>query len=182
MHKKIKFNQNGFTVLELMVVAAIMAMLLTMIIANFHGFEHRTTLDSEAEKIVSVIRQAQVWSLSGQTVGTDRYSYGVNFSVCTNNNCNFYLFKDQENGGNKVYDIGEAIDGGSYKMPAGVYIESVTPNSSNKLNVIFSAPLGQAYFNNSEANETASIVLKSTRFSGQKIIQINSISGQINIQ
>lgn len=182
MFKKIIFNQKGFTVLELITVAGIMAMLLTLVIANFRGAEHRSTLDSEAEKIVSVIRQAQIWSLTGQTVAGSRYFYGLNLGVCSANSCNYYLFKDAESGGNKIYDSGETVDGGSYKMPAGIYVESVSPSSSNKLNIVFSAPLGRTYFNNAETSETATIVLKSTRYAGQKTIQINRISGQINIQ
>ncbi len=182
MFKKNKFNCQGFTVLELVIVAAIMVFLLSLVIINFHGAEYHTTLDSEAEKIVSVIRQAQIWALTGQTFAGQRYFYGVNFEVCTSNNCNYYLFRDSESTGNKIYDVGEVVDAGSYKMPVGLYIESVAPASGNKLNVVFSAPLGQIYFNNSEANETATIVLKSSKFSGQKTIQINRFSGQINIQ
>lgn len=182
MFRKIKFNERGFSVLELMVVAAIMAILFTLVIANFRGFQNRNTFDAEAEKIVSVIRQAQTWSLTGQTVAGQRYFYGLNLGVCSSNNCNYYLFKDSESAGDKLYTTGEAMEGGSYKMTTGIYIESVTPAVSNKLNVVFSAPLGKIYFNNSEMSETATIVLKSTKFSGQKTIQINRISGQIKIQ
>lgn len=179
---KIKINQQGFTALELITVASIMAVLLTLTIANFKASGNRTSLEYETEKIVSVIRQAQIWSITGQTVAGSRYAYGVHLSQCVSGSCTYVLFKDSETAGNGTYDVGEEVTGGTYTLSSGIYIESVIPTASNNLDIIFTAPLGTIYFNNARLVENASIVIKSNRFTGQKEVTVNNISGQIDVQ
>lgn len=179
MIKKIFSNQRGFTALELIVVAGIMAFLMTIVLSNFHGFSQKTALDGETDKLASVLRQAQIWALTGQTTSAVRYAYGVHLSICVSGSCTYILFKDSEAGGNKLYNAGEEIM--SYVLPKGVFVDSLTPNVSNVSDLVFLAPLGVVYINGAVSANEESIVLKHTT-GRQKTITLNRVSGQINVQ
>ncbi len=179
--KKIFYNHQGFTVLELVTVMFIIAILVTVFMANFRGFEHRSVLDSEVQQLASVIRQAQIWALTGQTVEGVRYNYGVHISECASGSCTYYLFKDDEAIGDKKYEAGEELtDGGAYTMLKGAYINSLTPAISQQLDIVFVPPYATVYFNGLQEVTTAQIVFKHTVFSDQKIITIDLESGQIS--
>ncbi len=177
-------GNRGFTVLELMMVSAIMAALLALFLANFHGFENRTTLESEADKLVSVLKQAQILSLTGQTVGSTRYNYGVHLAECPSGSCRYILFVDLNN--DNYYESGEEYNQGSFEMPAGVFIKNnnliVGSSGVSALDIIFEAPSGNIFFNDSQADETAQIILTHAYFNGSKTITLNRVSGQINAQ
>lgn len=178
----IKNNQAGFTVLELTMVTVIIAILATLFIANFRGFEHRSVLAGEAEQMASVIRQAQIWALTGQTINATRYNYGVHISKCASGSCTYYLFSDNEESGNKIYDNGEEVIGGTYTILKGAYVNAILPATLDQLDILFTAPFGEVYFNGAQTDEQAQIFLKHTVFSDQKTININRISGQISVQ
>jgi len=177
--KKFFSDQQGFTALELVIVAGIMAFLLVLVLSNFRGFEQRSALDGETDKLASVLRQAQIWSLTGQTSSATRYSYGVHLSKCASGSCAYILFRDTETGGNKLYDAGEEVV--SYTLPQGVYVDSLTPNISNQSDIVFLAPLGLVYINGAVSASEEAIVLKHTT-GRQKSVTVNRVSGQINVQ
>lgn len=178
-------NQKAFTVLELIVVSSITVLLLTLVVTNFRGFENKSVLNTEVEKLVSVLRQAQIWSLTGQTVSGERYYYGVHLEECSSGNCNYILFRDSEQTGNRLYNVGEEMESGVFTILKGAYVNTLSPKSGNDLDIVFKAPLGDIYFNDTQPespNEAAQIILKHTIYNGQKIITVNRISGQIDVQ
>ena len=130
--------------------------------------------------MVSVLRQAQIWALTGQTSGAIRYSYGARLTECVSNSCVYILFKDLN--GNNLYDSGEEISGAEYNLIKGVYIETLSPQVSNNLDIIFEPPLSKIYFNNSVSQDSAQIVLGSSLTTDTKIITITRESGQIDIK
>lgn len=189
-----KKNKNGFTVLELMVVIGIMVMMLALTIPNFKSFDRSQILETEADKLFSVLRQAQVWALTGQTVGTTRYNFGVHFLACTNApGCQYVFFKDvkdDEHPGDKKYGgsgLGEEYGSGPTTLNGGVYTSAINPSDINGLDVVFEVPTGRVYFNGGEAGvndvpNSATITLTSPLSGKTRTITINGKSGQINIQ
>lgn len=178
--KKNNVNNFGFTVLELVIVTFIIAILSTIFLINFRGFEHRSVLSTEVDQLASIIRQAQIWALTGQTIGGVRYNYGVHVAKCVSGSCTYYLFKDDETSGDKKYNTGEEITGGTYKMLKGAYIDSLTPALSDQLDIVFVPPLATVYFNGLQDVTQAQIIFKHTVFTDQKIIKIDLLSGQIS--
>ncbi|MFH1456848.1 MAG: type II secretion system protein [Patescibacteria group bacterium] len=180
--KKINKKQFGFTVIELVVVSGIMVLLLTLTITNFRGFEKTQVLSTEADKLVSVIRQAQIWALTGQTSDNIRYSYGIHLEECNVlETCEYIFFKDIDE--DYIYDQNEFVVSGKYNFIKGVYIDSVDPNSSGVLDVLFVPPLTDIYFNGESLTTEAEIVLKSSMSSdNSKTITINQESGQIKVE
>ena len=149
---------------------------------NFQGFEKTQVLDTEADKLVSVIRQAQIWALTGQTSDNVRYSYGIHLEECNAlETCEYIFFKDIDK--DYIYDQNESITSGNYAFIKGVYIDSVDPNLSGILDIAFVPPLTEIYFNGETSTSQAEIILTSSFTSGnQKIITINQESGQIMIE
>ncbi len=184
MLKKLVKNNSGFTVLELITVTVIMTALLVLVVTNFRGFDAGSALDLEADKISSVLRQAQVWSLTGQTVSGQRYNYGVHFEECASNNCNYILFYDLDEGND--YDVGEEYGSAIHSALPEIYINDnnlkIGTTNVNELDFIFEAPLGTIYFNDSIVEDSAQVILSHQKSSSQKIISVDRVSGRINIQ
>ena len=184
MFKKLIQNNLGFTVLELVTVTAIMVVLLVLVFANFRGFDVTSALDLEADKISSVLRQTQIWALTGQTVSGQRYNFGIHFEECVSGSCNYILFYDIND--DKFYTSGEEYLQGSYSILQGIFIDDnnlkIGSASVNELNIVFEAPLGVVYFNNLTNEDQVRIILKHDKSTSQKIISVDRISGRINIQ
>ncbi|MDD5290334.1 MAG: prepilin-type N-terminal cleavage/methylation domain-containing protein [Patescibacteria group bacterium] len=181
---KNKNKRNGFTVLELMVVIGIMVMMLVLTVPNFKSFDRSQILESEADKLFSILRQAQVWALTGQTVGATRYNFGVHFLQCVSApGCQYTFFKDDFTSGDKRYSTGEEYGIGQITLGSGVYVAAINPQSSNILDIIFEVPTGKVYLNGAEAGSGNATITLTSSFSGRsRTITVNSESGQINIQ
>ncbi|HOY56349.1 MAG TPA: hypothetical protein PLH37_02920 [bacterium] len=181
MINKEKNKSTGFTALELMVVVGIMVMLLVITLPNFSDFNTNQTVDTEADKLFSVLRQTQIWALTGQTVSGVHYNYGLHLVLCTSGSvCHYVLFNDIDN--DKLYDAGEVVLNGDRVFLKGAYTGSIMPVINNTLDIVFSAPLGTIYFNGEPATDEAAIIIKGLNTSRHRIITVRGDSGQINVE
>src|SRR3989338_2874825 len=60
---KYQKNKPGFTITELVVAAGIIAMISVMVVVNFRGANQKAALDNEAERLSTILRQANINSL-----------------------------------------------------------------------------------------------------------------------
>lgn len=96
-----KSNINsGFSLLELIIVMAILAILSSGIAIWFFGYQRRAEVDSASKMMVDTLRDAQSRSIGGK----DFKPWGVCFSAIDNK---FVLFRDDCNS-NGIADNGEA--------------------------------------------------------------------------
>lgn len=77
MIKKQKQQQFGFSLIETIVVLAIMSMLATVVVASFSAFRNGKTLDVAAEQVLSVISESRGKTISSE----DAYQYGVHLET-----------------------------------------------------------------------------------------------------
>lgn len=84
---KLYRSSRGFTLLELMIVMAILAILSGGVVIWFMGYQRQAELDSTSKMIVDTLRDAQSRSISGK----DFKSWGVCFDASGNR---FILFRD----------------------------------------------------------------------------------------
>ncbi len=167
-NKKIKKN-SGVTLIELIVVLAIFAVLSTVVIFNYGGFQSKIDLQNLANDVALQIVQAQNAALSGLLTSQNtpvgwKPTYGVYFSKTASpavdnlagaNNLNFIYFADLSSPIDYQFD-GLACDNSSghecinkYTITKGNYISGITTNSGStlaNLTITFTRPSSGATF------------------------------------
>jgi prepilin-type N-terminal cleavage/methylation domain-containing protein len=100
-------TNQGFTLVEVIVVIAIFTVLTGVVFANYKGFTGGTVLSNAAYSVALSIRQAQVYGISvkGQNAGFG-HRYGVTARNSLGNSV--VVFVDTNN--NNAYDTGEQIE------------------------------------------------------------------------
>ncbi len=101
------FSKRGFSLTELLVVVAIIAVISGTIVFQYARFDGQLLLRNLAFEIALTIRQAQSLGITAQDakVGLNTYAYGVHFEIA--NPTQYVLFRDAD--GDKGYDAGEGI-------------------------------------------------------------------------
>ncbi|HOZ36725.1 MAG TPA: hypothetical protein PLR18_02755 [bacterium] len=184
-------DKSGFTIAELVVCAGIIAMVSALVIANFQGSNQRASLDNEAERLGSVLRQANINSLIGLTVtGGVRPAggFGVHLSACSSD-CSYFIFADGN--GDHLYNPdnpGDIIIQNFGMLDDNVYIHQlvlplpVGQPQPESLDIAFVPPQGLVYVNGVDTFEQAEMSLGFANSSYERVITIISKSGRINIQ
>ncbi|MDP3052145.1 MAG: hypothetical protein Q8N42_01420 [bacterium] len=86
-------SKGGFTVVELIIVLAIMVTITSLILANYPGFNERLAVRGASEDIASNIRLAQAYGLGVKESSPDLFpGYGVYFQSAITNS--YVLFAD----------------------------------------------------------------------------------------
>jgi prepilin-type N-terminal cleavage/methylation domain-containing protein len=172
-----KNNHSGFTIIELVVSASIIAIISTLVIANFRGANQRSSLENEAERLSSVIRQAQINALVGMTVDGVRPigGFGVHLIACATD-CHYSLFADTS--GDYLYNTSEEIQNLGM-LDDNVYIKTL-PNSP--LDIDFTPPKGVAYINGADTTDEVRVTLGFANTDYEKTLVINRLTGQINTE
>jgi prepilin-type N-terminal cleavage/methylation domain-containing protein len=79
---RVRHAAKGFTLVELLVVFAIMTLITALILFQHRRFDSSTLLRSLAYSIALSIRQSQVYGTSVRQFGSNfNYSYGVYFAA-----------------------------------------------------------------------------------------------------
>ncbi len=103
--KKIKAIR-GFTIVELVIVLAIMVTITSLILANYPGFNERLAVRGASADIASNIRLAQAYGLGVKESSPNLFpGYGVYFQSATANS--YVLFADNNN--DWIYQASEKI-------------------------------------------------------------------------
>ncbi len=84
-------NQSGFSLIEILLVMAILAILSSGAFMWLGGYRNATEVDSASKSIVSALRTAQSFAVSGK----DSKNWGVYFDAAGNK---FTLFRDEGDG------------------------------------------------------------------------------------
>ena len=189
--------QAGFSLIELLVVCAILAVISGLILVNNSRFGGVIRLESLAYDVALSLRQAQVYGISVARNAAGLYAsgFGVQFDLASPNS--FILFGDSAGTANGLYDSGELVKTtliqGGYTItqlcvtPSG-QAEDCTPT---KLNVLFLRPEPDAWISANAVScilsasyvscySSARIRIRSPR--GDLMSIIVDVNGQIAVQ
>ena len=179
-------QHRGFTVIELIVSASIIAVISVLVITNYRGSTQKAALDSEAERLSSVIRQAHINSLIGLTVSGARPDggFGIHLEECSVD-CNYIIFADLN--ADAIFDAADIIVQTVGMLDDNVYVATLTP--AGALDIVFVPPKGEIEITNYsiggtdyiDVNTNISVILGFENTGYTKQISFDYLSGQINI-
>lgn len=174
-----RFNQ-GFTLIEMIVVIAIFGIVTTIILANLPVFRDRSSLDLVAQEVAINIRGAQVFGGSGRILdGTSsRPTYGIHFS--SSDPSTFLLYNNISGG--KDYDEGNNGDPivYTYALSQGFIIKELCADTCSadhltSLDLAFTRPrLEPEIFadNSALGSEKVLIIIQSSRSRECRVVEV----------
>lgn len=141
--------KKGFTIIELLIVIAIVSVLSGIMVVNFRKGEAGTKLQRSAQQIIQSIREVQSMALSSAEYGGVVYNYyGVYFNK-QSMSTSYYIFASS----NQVYNPGEEIK--TVDLESGIVIDSIS--TGNQVNITFLPPHAFVEFNPSTNEATITI-------------------------
>ena len=145
--------EGGFTLVELIIVAGIMVVLLTLAIANFPHARGSVALNRAAQEVALGIRDAEAGALSvaKDTVTGTFPGYGIYFNI--NNPLSYIIFADRDEDKRRKSDASE--DQLSFTLPVFIQIirlQNASGGSENELHIVFLRPDPAITVYNSSSN------------------------------
>ncbi len=191
-------KKQGFTIIELIIAIAIVALITGIVLANYRVGQRQQTIRAEAQKLVSTLRNAQNMALAGKVHNTEvpKFGYGV-YIDDTNNKYTLFAnycepdYKDFVSEACLDYmdqDI-ETMDLTLKKIDVEVGLEDPTP--SNFYDPVFdfeppkALPITVFYGPKDERysldSKTVLITLTLEGTSLERIVRVNASTGQISM-
>ncbi len=181
--KNMPANQHGFSVIELIVSASIIAFISALVVVNFRGTNQKQAMANEADRLSSIIRQAHIDTLIGNTINGTRPpgGYGIHLQECQPENCSYIFYANDTN---EYYYNSDFIVEEYTLIDDNVYVDDV--EYSQAVDFVFVPPKGDIYFydnsQNAISSETVTITLKYANTDYTHTIRLNRLSGQIEVE
>jgi prepilin-type N-terminal cleavage/methylation domain-containing protein len=99
-------NKKGMTLIEVVVVIAIIGIMAAVSIVSLSKTRNQASVEGEAEKLISVIREAQNYAINGNQTSDKCYQYSV-----STNGPNFYKLKNGSDASCTMESIFELANG-----------------------------------------------------------------------
>ncbi|MBI4086785.1 prepilin-type N-terminal cleavage/methylation domain-containing protein [Candidatus Kaiserbacteria bacterium] len=173
---------RGFSLVELMVVIAIMAVLSAVVLARYKSFNSTILLRNLAYEIALSTREAQMLGISVQAAPAASnpfaHAYGVHFTPGTS----YTLFRDLDD--DNQYDTGEDVS--VYRIGQGNSITSVCAGTNCafvSLDVLFRRPEPDAlfYVNGSPLSTSSVLIQAGSQDGNMRAVRIYP-TGQIAVE
>jgi prepilin-type N-terminal cleavage/methylation domain-containing protein len=162
MFKKYLDRRNGYTMIELMTVVAMVGILAAMAVPVFLTMTPRLNLKSDARSSLNYLRMARSRSVA------ENGQYGIFFD---SGNDRLIYFKDTANPAAVIYEAGaDSIMDSTVTLHHGVAYNSVSFASNA---VIF--------LSNGSASESGTVVINSTETSRTYTINVLAATGKVTL-
>lgn len=153
-------SSSAFTLVELLVVVAIIIIISGVMLANVNKFGGQTLLQNLAYDIALSVREAQVYGIAVQSTGTSGSltpGYGMYFSMT--DPVHYHLFADTKNSSGQIspdglYEAGEDVPPSEYSIGSNFKIAKLCATQNNvedctpmQLTIIFLHPEPDAWIN-----------------------------------
>jgi len=163
-------RQKGFTLFEMLVVIAIIAIISILVLANYRQGQKTYALEQSAQKLVSDIRQVQGMAISGYKAPNFTTIGGYGVRIIDGNSYKIFLYNGSNPDG---CPSGAESDLGTFNFSTGVSIKEVkiykggsytsyTGVAINGKHVFFRPPSPKTCINDDANNEEIQIVLTRT--------------------
>lgn len=167
---------KAFSLIELLVITAIIIILTALVVPNYRGGDEQLALQRSASKLAQDIRRAQEMAMSSKRVsGTVPYGFGIYFNISSP--ASYILFADKDNSHHR--NVGDA-DLETIALESKIIISSLFPASN--FSVFFAPPDPTVWINGFSSGVTAQITLSIVNDAiSNKIVSVNN-AGLIFIQ
>ena len=161
---------KGFTLIELLIIAGILILLSALFLANYDTMQWQTNLDSQTQKIVSILKQAQTMALIGQKFEDVKpIGYGVWFNY--ESGVDYYvLFADSPIGTPNRFEANDPIIQ-TFSLPQSINV--TFEGGGEILSLVFPASGAKIYKNGDLLEETFTLKLTHVKSTNFKKIKIN---------
>ena len=143
---KIKNFQEGITLIEIVVMLALIAIFSSILISDFPKIQRQFMLSRASHKLSQDIRRAQDLALSGrrpaeEDEGEKIAGYGIYFNTSTPTQYKIYEDKVVDSLFDKKYTDGEDVENiDMADFASGVHIKEINPDKSSSASINFSPP------------------------------------------
>ena len=138
-------KKNGFTMIELLIVMAIIGIVATIVLPSYNKARNSKDLHLGREQISSDIRMAQNYSFNILKFdgAFPEGGYGIHFDI--GNPKKYIIFADKGPSPNQTYDAGEKFQ--ELELPRSVKISSLKVDGSdaNPIDIVFKPPYGKVF-------------------------------------
>jgi len=151
---KLQNAQEGFTVIEMLLVMAIFAVLVALGTVNLFSFQHTSQITTSVNSFIADIKEQQTKAMVGDTEGrTANANYGLNFATTR-----YTLY----------HGTFSSTDSANFvvTLPNTLQVTTTFPNSQ----LVFEAGTGDIV---GYASTSASITLRDTVTAAQKVLNLN---------
>jgi len=172
----LKNKQKGFTLIELIVVMAIIVILTTLVLANYRDGQKRYALSQSAQQLASDLRRIQNMAMNGVGISaaSGRRGYGIYINLA--NNDSYIIYADQ-NGNNTWQPSDELIE--AINLANNVKITGVsTPNE--KADIYFESPDPTTYISNLGGSNNIIITLGMDSLANTETVTV-TLAGVIQV-
>jgi len=137
----------GFTLIEMLMVMAIIVIMTGLVFAAYRTGQRRYTLNQAAQRLTADLRKAQNMSISGSGFSGSYSGYGI-YAKIADSSVSYILYGDKN--GNKAYQPSDDILERT-ALPEKVSIFSTSPSSG--FDVFFIPPGPTTFINGKSLND-----------------------------
>lgn len=175
---KSALKARGFTILEVLITAAIIGVITAIVTFKYGSFNNLILLKNQSYQVAIDLRETQTKSLSvAGANSTFRKPYGIYFATATPDQ--YTLFLDSNSNG--LYDVGEELE--VRRLDSRFMLSGLCSGASCNLDtlaVTFRRPNFDAIMNNGAVTD-GSIEISTVSGSGTRTVNINA-AGQITVE
>lgn len=172
-----KYNNKGFTLLELVVSIAIFGTIAGVVIANLRGGSLRSELVLGATNLTEAIREAHTRTVAGELVGGVLPLGGFGVYLSSGSPGEYALFADLN--GDLAFGAGEEVRRTKFTLSGSVTVQSMSPMAGNSLTITFRQPKPTPYINGATADSSADIILRHKFLTDTKTVHFERVSGAV---
>jgi len=169
----LKNRQKGFTLIEMIVVMAIIVTLSTLVLANYRDGQKRYALAQSAQQLASDLRRIQNMAMNGVDLISPRRGYGIYLQEGETD----YLIYSDGNASLFFQPSDELIE--VINLADNVEIINIS-TTNNKADIYFESPDPITYIKNSVNPDTVTITLGMDNFADTETVTV-TLAGVIQV-
>ncbi|MCD6528411.1 type II secretion system protein [bacterium] len=150
---KSKRQNNGFTLIEMLIVMVIIVIMSAIIFANYGKQRRYFALQRSVHKLAQDIRRANEMAMSAQEFQGSVPEGGYGIWINTASSTSYLLFADLGSSPDHIYS-GESEKVEEIDLEKGVYIKDIIPSSYSILNITFKPPNPTVTISNEDGTST----------------------------